>query len=233
VGVDERTQSGPRTVRRRVESFLDTLHRQVPYSAALVTTHDPVRGQQVEVASRGYRREVVTYVVDEFLPRDPSFRLVASRPSDILHWNTLPGFRRSPVAAGYLIPAGFRQGSSMVLDDARGRPFGSLHVSLDEDLVTPATLGALAMARRTVIPLAAADRRRRGTTLSARELEVLHHLCDGLSNTEIAAALWVSRRTVATHIEHILRKLRTTNRVQAAVRAVALGLVEPAGDDAS
>ena len=229
--MDERIPGPPPPVGCRAESFLDTLHRQVPFSAALLTTHDPVRDRQVVVASRGYCGDVVTYVLDEFLPRDPSFRLVASRPNDILHWDTLPDFRRSPVAAGYLIPSGFRQGSSMVLDDDRGRPFGSLHVSLDEALVTPRMLGALAMARRTAIPLAAADRSRRGTTLSPRELEVLRHLCDGSSNAEIAIALWVSRRTVATHVEHILRKLRTTNRVQAAVRAVALGLVAPGVDE--
>lgn len=212
-------------LRRRAETFLDTLHQQVPYAAALLTTHDPLRNEHVVVATRGYRREVVSYVLDEFITKDPSFRLITSHPADVLHWDTLPQFRRSPVAKEHLIPSGFRQGSSMVLDDRQGRPFGGLHVSLDECLITPDTLGALAMARRTAIPLAAAERTRRRTTLSPRELEVLHHLCRGLSNTEIAAALWVSRRTVATHVEHILRKLRTTNRVQAAVRAVALGLV--------
>jgi DNA-binding CsgD family transcriptional regulator len=219
--------------RRRAEAFLDTMRRQIPYAAALVTTYDPVRQRQVVVANRGYPVEVVSYVLDDFIPRDPSFRLVASHPTAVLHWDTLPLFRRSPIATDFLIPSGFCQGSSLVLDDHIGRPFGSLHVSLDESLVTPTTLGALAMARRAVIPLAAAHRMRLSTALSARELEVLHHLCAGLSNAEIAAELWVSRRTVATHVEHILRKLRTTNRVQAAVRAVALGLVSTNGENDS
>ena len=46
-----------------------------------------------------------------------------------------------------------------------------------------------------------------------------------MNNNEIATELWVSRRTIATHVEHILRKLGATNRVQASVRAVRLGLV--------
>ena len=217
----------------RVEAFLDTLRREIPYAGVLLTIHDPLRDRQVVVASRGYAAEVVSYVLDEYIPRDPSFRLVASHPCEVLHWDTLPRFRHSPIAMDFLIPSGFRQGSSLVLDDRAGRPFGSLHVSLDESLVTPATLGALAMARRAVIPLAAAHRMRLGTVLSARELEVLHHLCAGLSNAEIAAELWVGRRTVATHVEHLLRKLRATNRVQAAVRALALGLVSPVDEAGS
>lgn len=229
--MDELIPADARPLRRRAEAFFDTLHREVPFAAALLTTEDSLRDRQVVVASRGYAQEVVSYVLGEFMTQDQNYRFVASRPTEILHWDTLPRFRCSPMASGYLIPSGFRQGSSMVLDDRRGRPFGSLHVSLDERLVTPETLGALAMARRTAIPLAAAVRARRRTTLSTRELEVLHHLCDGLSNTEIAATLWVTRRTVATHVEHILRKLRASNRVQAAVRAVALGLVAPSSEE--
>ena len=209
----------------RVDAFLDSLRREIPYAGVLLTVHHPLRNTQVAVANRGYAAEVVDYVLDEYIPRDPSFRLAASHPADVLHWDTLPRFRGSPIAMDFLIPSGFCQGSSMVLDDRSGRPFGSLNISLDESLVTPATLGALAMARRAVIPLAAAQRTRLGTVISTRELEVLHHLCAGLSNAEIAAELWIGRRTVATHVEHLLRKLRTTNRVQAAVRAIALGLV--------
>jgi DNA-binding CsgD family transcriptional regulator len=118
----------------------------------------------------------------------------------------------------------------MVVAGRDGRTLGTVHVSLDESLVTPETLNVLAAARHRVAPLVATQRMRLGTSLSARELEVLRLVCAGLSNTEIAAELWITRRTVATHVEHILRKLYTANRVQAAVRAVALGLVSPYPD---
>ncbi|MGK5627859.1 LuxR C-terminal-related transcriptional regulator [Streptomyces sp. URMC 123] len=67
----------------------------------------------------------------------------------------------------------------------------------------------------------------RPSALSPRELEVLAELTQGRTNREIAERLFLSPRTVATHIEHILAKLDVPNRAAAAGRAVAWGL-EPA-----
>ena len=55
--------------------------------------------------------------------------------------------------------------------------------------------------------------------LSARELEVLKLIADGLANAEIGEALVISRSTVRNHVASILMKLQVSNRVQAAVRA--------------
>ncbi|MFI1329869.1 LuxR C-terminal-related transcriptional regulator [Streptomyces sp. NPDC020845] len=60
--------------------------------------------------------------------------------------------------------------------------------------------------------------------LSLRELQVLAELSAGHTNHEIAARLFVSSRTVATHIEHILAKLGVANRAAAASHAGAWGL---------
>jgi DNA-binding CsgD family transcriptional regulator len=60
--------------------------------------------------------------------------------------------------------------------------------------------------------------------LTQREAEVLRLLARRLSNPEIAAALFVSPRTVQTHVEHILAKLGVNNRREAAEAAVRLGL---------
>ncbi|WP_369051964.1 helix-turn-helix transcriptional regulator [Kineococcus terrestris] len=62
-------------------------------------------------------------------------------------------------------------------------------------------------------------------SLSRRELEVLAGLTEGLSNQEIAEALHASRRTVSTHVEHILTKLGARSRTEAATRAVRDGLL--------
>ena len=56
--------------------------------------------------------------------------------------------------------------------------------------------------------------------LSAREMEVLKFLAQGLSNKDIAGRMRLSPSTVKRHVENILRKLRVKNRVEAAVYAI-------------
>lgn len=61
--------------------------------------------------------------------------------------------------------------------------------------------------------------------LSPRELDILQHLAEGLSNPEVAAALCLSRHTVKQHTSAVYRKLGVRNRAQAASRAQELGLL--------
>lgn len=60
--------------------------------------------------------------------------------------------------------------------------------------------------------------------LTERELDVLRHVAQGLSNDDIAKELVVSERTVRTHVSHILDKLHLANRTQMALYAVREGL---------
>ena len=55
--------------------------------------------------------------------------------------------------------------------------------------------------------------------LSAREIEVLELVAAGLSNGEIADRLFITRKTAAVHVTHILDKLGVANRVGAAMVA--------------
>lgn len=89
-------------------------------------------------------------------------------------------------------------------DDYLGKPFAA-----DE---------LLARVRRLVrysAPMAASL----ASKLTPRELEVLRMLADGLGQDEIARDLFISPKTVSTHIEHILQKLGVRTRAQAVALA--------------
>ena len=61
--------------------------------------------------------------------------------------------------------------------------------------------------------------------LSERELDVLNLLARGATNDEIASALFLSEKTVKSHLSSIFRKMRVSNRTQAASKAIRERLV--------
>jgi DNA-binding CsgD family transcriptional regulator len=61
--------------------------------------------------------------------------------------------------------------------------------------------------------------------LSARELEVLQGMAEGLSNQEIAARLFVSLNTIKTHSANIFEKLDVRRRTQAVDKAKKLNII--------
>lgn len=65
--------------------------------------------------------------------------------------------------------------------------------------------------------------------LTGRELEVLELVAAGLSNAEIAAALFISVATARTHVGRVLTKLGARDRAQLVVIAFRTGLVAPGG----
>ena len=72
---------------------------------------------------------------------------------------------------------------------------------------------------RRLVP-AAKQRQEREVILSQRESQVLHWLVDGASNKVIAREMQITETTVKAHIKSLLRKVRATNRTQAAIWAL-------------
>ena len=69
--------------------------------------------------------------------------------------------------------------------------------------------------------------------LTKRELEILQLLADGLRYRQIAEQLFISHRTVGTHIEHILSKLGVRSRAEAVAVAYREWLVQPPSEPAA
>jgi DNA-binding CsgD family transcriptional regulator len=65
----------------------------------------------------------------------------------------------------------------------------------------------------------------RGSALTERETEVLSLVALGLTNKEIAQRLGLGRRTVETHVEHVLGKFNAASRTRAVAEAIRAGLL--------
>jgi DNA-binding NarL/FixJ family response regulator len=61
-------------------------------------------------------------------------------------------------------------------------------------------------------------------SLTQRETDIMSLLSEGKSNREISRSLFLSEKTVKAHLAAIFRKLGVTNRTQAAMAAVAMGI---------
>jgi DNA-binding NarL/FixJ family response regulator len=70
------------------------------------------------------------------------------------------------------------------------------------------------------------EREERGDVLTAREIEVLQLLAFGNSNKDIAEQLDISAETVKTHLEHIFRKLGTSDRTAAVAEALRRRVID-------
>lgn len=124
----------------------------------------------------------------------------------------------------------FRAGASgFLLKDAPPAELvnGVRTVARGEALLAPAVTRALigAFAER-LRPADQARTAREGVarTLTPREFEVLGLIAAGLSNAEIATALFIAPETVKTYVSRILTKLDLRDRVQAVVLAYRIGL---------
>jgi two-component system nitrate/nitrite response regulator NarL len=87
--------------------------------------------------------------------------------------------------------------------------------------------GIAATLLRRVAALAAERTPPNDSRLTARELEVIRLIDEGLSNKQIAARLMIELPTVKHHVHHILEKLAARRRTEAVARARTEGLLQP------
>lgn len=118
-------------------------------------------------------------------------------------------------ASGYLLKT--IEGDALVAAIVR--------VMRGESVVTEAMTGKLIAAYRDAAAGAnATPARTRVSPLSPRERDILRGIARGASNKEIARELGIAETTVKIHVQHVLRKLDVSSRVQAAVIASEHGL---------
>src|SRR5215210_937035 len=89
-----------------------------------------------------------------------------------------------------------------------------------QEMVRPQTQPTTSVEPASSAPLMA-------NPLTPRETEVLIHIASGKTNRQIAQQLHLSLSTVKRHLERILSKLEVSDRTQAAVKAIEMGLVPP------
>ena len=132
-------------------------------------------------------------------------------------------------AAGFVVKDAV--GPIELLDAVRGILNGESHV--DQDLVMRLVrrLADESGPRSKPAAEATMERTEPVGSLTERELEVLRLLPQGKTNRQIAAELHLSLSTVKKRLERIISKLAVSDRTQAAVKAIELGLVDPERTD--
>ncbi|GHC39941.1 helix-turn-helix transcriptional regulator [Streptomyces cinnamoneus] len=220
------------------DSVLTALSAVIDYDHASLSRWDPLRGRHLTLA--GSYPAGATRYIENRLHDDPGFSLIRHSVDTTRWWHDVPGpVRRTSTGFHEVLePLGVEDGVAQCLFAADGRYVGILNVSTTRTRCDQPAVRAVmtllgeclaAVTDPLLGPRSSGGPARNGdaSALSPRELEVLAELTQGRTNRQIADRLFLSPRTVATHIEHILAKLDVPNRAAAAGRAVAWGL-EPA-----
>ena len=142
-----------------------------------------------------------------------------------------------PVTSGYEVYRELRGrfGDSLpvlFLSGARTEPYdraAGLMLGADDYVVKPFDGDEFLALVRRLVTHAAPPVSESASTLTPREREVLALLAEGLEQRDIAAKLFISPKTVATHIQRILSKLGVRSRAQAVAAAHRDDLVGPSG----
>jgi len=171
---------------------------QVEQSRALITESESVSSHLDALAMRAFSRLIAAYFeygeIDLALRREAltTSQLTGNYDAFVCAYRAFP-----PLLDG--LPESDVDGLKVFLD---------LISSLDPRLAEK--IGLRRPARQT----------RSGAILTPREREILGFVRQGLSNREIAKALWISESTVKVHVHHLLKKTNTRSRTELATLEV-------------
>jgi DNA-binding NarL/FixJ family response regulator len=96
-----------------------------------------------------------------------------------------------------------------------------------QSLISPSMASKLLEEFNALARRAAQTEELAAPVLTGRELEVLKLVAQGMSNREVAAALFISENTVKNHVRNILEKLHLHSRMEAVMYAVRKRLLDP------
>ncbi|MFJ6406645.1 response regulator transcription factor [Streptomyces hydrogenans] len=225
-----------------VDTVLAALSEVVEHDHASLARWDPARGRHTTLAG-SYPDDATAYIENR-LHHDPVFPVLRSPARGGLWLGDVPEplLAASPGFQDVLAPLGIEDGVAQCLFAADGRYVGMLNVSIRRPRATPDPARAVVTLLTESLAAAVDSGEARAGTgaepvrpagplrpggLSPRELEVLAELTEGRTNRQIATLLYITPRTVGTHIEHILAKLDLPNRSAAAAQAAAWGITSP------
>lgn len=210
----------------RIRGAIDFLRVETGCDTFLVAFKAPKAKGFSLVNSIGYSDTVAGHLSSD-IETMPEFATQFSDHTRVWDWEDVPEFPYSYSGAQVLRPEGFNNGFLMVLHDGAGDVVGMCQANMERPDFSSRSRCMVETARPLFTKYVTRLRAKSRARLTPREQEILALLRGGLSNGEISDRLFLSPRTVSTHVERVLRKLGVANRVAAAVHATELDLGEP------
>jgi two-component system nitrate/nitrite response regulator NarL len=188
----------------------------------IVTFDDAVRETAERLFSRaGFVTSAVTtgeQAIADALRRRPSLILLDLELADMTGYEVCYQLRER---LGQDLPIIFVSGDRTEPADR----VAGLLIGADDYFAKPFDPGELLARARRLVSRASNGAESRDSPLTGRETQVLQLLADGLSQDGIAKELFISSKTVGTHIQRILTKLDVHSRTEAVALAYRQGLV--------
>lgn len=207
----------------RLRGAIDFLRVETSCDTFLLAYKTPQSKGFHLVNSIGYSDAVAAHLSSD-IQSMPEFATQFADPTRVMDWHDVPEFSESYSGAEVLRPEGFTNGFMMILHDGAGEIVGMCQANMEHPDFSDRSRCMVETARPLFTKYVTRLRAKARARLTPREQEILALLRCGLSNTEISERLFLSPRTVSTHVERVLRKLGVANRVAAAVHATELAV---------
>lgn len=209
---------------RQCLGVLELVKWRTRTACAAITSWDPHSHEATIIAQSDVPPQIADFLISPaFMRGSPALQKQLNNVNCLNAWDDV-GFPDTAEAEMAFSSTGFRNGVSLPLRDSAGNLLGMVHANTTRSRIEVGCRDVYLGLQPAFTELVAAAKSLQAARLTRREEEVLAHVKSGATNAQIATRLSVTERTVATHIEHILRKVGATNRVEAAVWACRVGL---------